>query len=97
MSFDEWDNHPDTSDIWGVWNNFSAIPMNNIPELERFMERNQLVLFYPATANIGRNLTKGYSPETDARYPNWKAYLDLLESAKIIGIPAAIEKLRKRR
>src|SRR5947209_19252254 len=97
MSFDEWDNHPDSGEIWGAWNNFAAIPMNNIPELERFMEQNRRVLFYPATAEIGRNLIKGYSPDTDARYPNWKAHLDLLESAKTLGISAAIEKLRKRR
>jgi hypothetical protein len=71
--------------------------MDNIPELERFMEQRQRVLFYPATAECGRNLIKGYSPETDARFPNWKAHLDLLESAKVIGISAALMRLRKRR
>lgn len=50
MPFDEWANHPDPSELWAAWNDFSIIPMDNIPELERFMEKYQRVLFYPETA-----------------------------------------------
>ena len=73
MQFDEWDHHPNPSETWGVWNDFAALPMYNNSELERYMELHQRVLFNPGTAELGSNLIKCYSPETDARFPIGKS------------------------
>jgi hypothetical protein len=48
--FDEWANHPDPGELWAASNGFSIIYIVNLPELERFMEKYQTVLFYSETA-----------------------------------------------